>query len=114
MKGSDFPLLLASELICSAGACFNPEPSFAPPQVSARTAAHRQDSAQPGAFPRGAEAMVTGVSVQDLTPPHGPPALRSVWEILQHPQLNLPHPKSWQMEKQPLVGAHYGMGFKQN
>lgn len=103
MKGSDFPLLLASELICSAGACFNPEPSFTPPQVSARTTARRQDSAQPGAFPWGAEAIVTGVSMQDLTPP----ALRSAWETLQHP-------KSQQMEKRLLVGAHYGMGFKQN
>lgn len=68
MKGSDFPLLLASELSCGAGACLSPEPSLAPPWVSARTAACRLDGAQWRGFPWGAEAMVTGASVQDLTP----------------------------------------------
>jgi len=112
VKGSDFPLLLASEQFALLGLAA----ALAPPRVSARTAACRQDSAQQGVLPWGAEAMATGASLQDLTPSHSrcPPTLRSAQEILQHPPPNLPHPRSWQQEKRLLTGAHYGMGFKEN
>lgn len=68
MKGSDFPLLLASEQLVLLGLASNQSPpSHLPGSLPGLLPAGRTALSR-GVLPWGAEAMVTRVSVQGFTP----------------------------------------------